>query len=209
MHKTLALTMVLCACGGDKEEARGSSAPASASEPAREPARPESAVTPEPAKPAPVAPAPAASPEASKGTCKVTATGGVTLEQTSEHGGGRTLNVMQWHTPEMRTRMGYKDHGMILNCGGKDIRLSILTNKELAPGKLSVGGKGGDVRLLGEFPGEKASIMKSAGTLEITAFDDQRIAGTLDATVTTLPARGDITLHVTFDLQCYGLSGCK
>ena len=215
MRMLLIASVAILGCGGKKDDGGASSSGKISGAPV------------EPAPPAPPVDKPADKPPADKppadkpttdtthGTCRVVATGAVAFEQTSAHTGGSVLNVMQWHAPEMRAQMGYADEGMILNCLGDHVRLNVVTAKgasfPMKPAAYEVGGKDAVVRIMGqiEHPDGDLSVMKSKGNLEITAFDDKHIAGKGTLTVETLPKKGDVELAVTFDLQCYGLSGCK
>lgn len=207
--RIVAVVAVAAACGGTKDEP-----PATADPPAAPPADPPAA------PPAPVAPPadPPAEPVAvdtSNGSCRVIGRGAMTFDQTSGNA-PNALVVWQWHTPEKRAQLGAAGDGFAINCLGKDIRLNILSAKghgAYGPRTYTVGGKGAGVRIMGqigEVKGRKdASIMRSSGTLTITAFDEQHIAGTLDVTVSTLPDRGEITLAATFDLNCTHHGACK
>jgi hypothetical protein len=185
----------LCVIGCSKKD---ENAPA----PAPTPATKAPIAAPEPpAQPPAQPPAPKAV-DVSHGECHVVAKGAISM-----------LNVFQWHTPEMRQKMGYKNEGMILNCLGKLVQVNLLTPDKpfpTKPGTYKIG-KGGDISLMGSIrpPGAKsASIWKPEGTVEITAFDDKHIAGKVTAKAETLPKSTDLELEITFDMQCYNLSGC-
>lgn len=153
--------------------------------------------------------------DTSKGACHVVGSGAVTFDQTTPHSGPSVLAIMQWHDPAMRQKIGYPDEGMILNCLGPNIRLNILTANDapfpMKPATYQVGGKGAAIKVLGsmKLPDKEVSILKAEGTLEITAFDAKHIAGKGEIKVlSTVPASGETTLAVDFDMQCTGLSGC-
>lgn len=199
----LLLVIVLAACGGKKEEN------ATATPEAAKPADP----TPPVAKTEPPAVQVPKADDFAHGYCRVVGSGAVTFDQKMPHTGGSMLNVYQWHTEDMRSKMGFKPEGMTLNCLGDGVRLNVIAAGAFPtkPAKYTFGKKG-ELKLMGTIKHADErnglSIMGADGSLDITAFDDKHIAGKGEVTVKTLPDKGEIKLALEFDMQCYGLSGC-
>ncbi len=206
MTKLIIATSVLAAACGGKEEDK-----------VRATAAPTTEVDKKPAPTAPTKPVPTeTAPDFTYGYCHVAGSGAVTFDQKTAHTGSSVLNVMQWHTEEMRTKLGFAAEGIILNCLGKDVRLNIVSKQKggafpMKPASYKLG-KGSAIGVLGTVThaDEKGglSIVGTDGTLEITAFDSKHIAGKGEITIKTLPAKGDIKLTIDFDMQCRDLSGC-
>lgn len=207
MHKVLIASLLLIGCKKSEQAASHKAA----DKPAETPA----ATTPAAETPPVDTSKPGRPPDTSYGTCRVVATGALAFEQESPHTGGSMLNIFQWHSPEMRQNMKYPDEGMILNCLGKDVRLNVMTRPRVAfpmkPGTYGVGTADAGLFVTGQItkPGGDLSVTKSTGQVEITHFDDDRIAGKGTVTVQTMPDSGESKLEISFDLKCYGLSGCK
>lgn len=203
MKHVLIASLVLVGCGSKKDDKQNAPTPA---EPAVKEAPPPEVPKPE---------APAAAVDTTYGFCHVTGSGAVTFDQKTGHTGGSMLNIMQWHTEEMRQQVGYAAEGIILNCLGKEIRLNLLSDKTkpfpTKPATYKLG-RNGDLVIMGTVPhpDEKRglSLVPQTGTLEITAFDDNRIAGKGELVARTMPDKGELKLAIDFDLQCRNLSGC-
>lgn len=168
-----------------------------------------------PADPPPAKQPPA--PDTSKGSCTIEVSGDMTVTETTAHTGPMTLNVFQWLSPDERSKMGWADEGLIMNCLGENVKLNILSKpKQPFPSgarKLKVG-RGGDLTVMGQIGKrpDDLSLMKVDGTGELTTFDDKRIAGKLELTGDGILHSGgskSVKINVTFDMQCAGLSGCK
>lgn len=219
--RKLALVLALAACGDKKTDDKP--APAATESPAvprDQPSapKPDEATSDEPKPdeetPTPTEPAPAADDaEASKGggTCEVIATAGREFKQASA-GGPSAANVMQWHTPEMRKKMGYQAEGFVLNCKGSHIKLSIVSDRKAAipfgAKDYQVGQNNSIIRVTGTMG--NVAISKASGMLAIDAFDAKRLAGRLTLYVNgTSPPTDMFKLIADFDFTCSGLSGCK
>lgn len=209
--RKLALLVALAACGNKAENKptpeeapkRADPAERRPTDPPPQPDDPPPEETPD--EPPPELPPPAAG----GGQCTVIATAGRDFKQVSG-GGASAANVMQWHTPEMRAKMGYKDEGFILNCVGSDIRLSILSTKPIPFGEkdYKVGQGDTSVRVTGTMG--NTSIAKASGMVSIEKFDDKRLAGRLTLYINeTVPPSDMFKLIADFDFTCSGLSGCK
>src|SRR5262245_44924882 len=168
--------------------------------------------TPDKPPPPPPPPKPKKLTEAEMGTCHVTASGAVTVDQTSP--GGRTAtNVSYWlNETERKNMMGID--GFVVNCIGKDMRFSIVPGggkKDAMPFKpktYTFDAKGKpDASVMATF-GPKQTLANPTGTVDITAFDTHHIAGKIDIKGKLGPGGGDVAITGDFDLVCPGFAGC-
>ena len=144
------------------------------------------------------------------GTCKLTASGAVTKEQTT-HGGRGATNVTYWLKEDERKALMGTD-GFAVNCQGPDIKFSLVPSgkKDSMPfkPKTYTFAKGtGDANVNVIFG--KATLDGVTGTVDVTAFDTKHIAGTIDLKGKLVPGGGQVKLSGTFDLLCPGLSACE
>ena len=155
------------------------------SEPPPEPAPPK----PEPA-PAPVKMAAAGD----GGTCTLGATGAFTADETI---GGSTASSTYWMSDAEKAG---RPTGFVLNCAGKQLRLSIAANPNttvpFGPKTYKLAGKNPELALLGRAG---KSLQDFAGTIEVTAFDGHHIAGTIDVNAKQIGG-GAVKLAGSFDL---------
>ncbi|MBA3397007.1 MAG: hypothetical protein H0T89_30535 [Deltaproteobacteria bacterium] len=195
MHKLLALSLaVLAGCPEKKEDYKNQAPP------------------PEPEKPASLPPPPVKKAEAPKdlGTCKLTASGAVTAEQTTP-GGRPATNVSYWYDEAEKKNMMGVD-GFVVNCNGPDIRFSLVPGggkvdgMPFKPKKYEFKAGKGDANLMIGFG--KATMDKPSGSVDITAFDGRHIAGTVDLEGKLVPGAGTVKLTGSFDLVCPGFKGC-
>ncbi|HVK82695.1 MAG TPA: hypothetical protein VM513_01240 [Kofleriaceae bacterium] len=219
--RKLALVLALAACGDKKANdtpAPGPESPKVAreqpplpSDPTPDDPRPDED-TPTPTEAAPAdADAQTEAPAAGGGTCEVTATAGREFKQTSG-GGPSAANVMQWHTPEMRKKMGYQAEGFVLNCNGQHIKLSIVSDRKAAipygSKDYQVGQSNSHIRVMGTMG--NVAISKASGMLAVDKFDDKRLEGRLTLYINgTSPPTDMFKLVADFNFTCSGLSGCK
>jgi hypothetical protein len=175
------------------------------------------------ADPAPSAPAaaeskPAAPPPAPKkvlkpeelGTCKLTATGALKKEQTTQ-GGRAATNVTYWMKEDERKSMMGTD-GFAVNCHGPDIKFSLIPSGKkdgmpFKPKKYAITKSTGDASVMVLFG--KQTLDAISGTVDVTAFDARHIAGTVDVKGKLVPGGGEVKLTGTFDLVCPGFGGCE
>ncbi len=146
------------------------------------------------------------------GKCDLEVTGAMTLKQTSP--GGRTAtNISYWFTEAERKNMMGVD-GFVVNCHGKDIKFSILPGggkkdgMPFGPKKYEFKKGTGDANVRVTF-GPKLTMGDPSGTVDITRFDKQRIAGTINLTGKLMPGNGAVKLTGSFDFACPGFSGCE
>lgn len=179
--------------------------------PAREPAAAAGAEAPAPpppsAKPMP-AKKRALAPE-ELGSCKLTATGAVTKEQTTP-GGRSATNVSYWLKDEDKKNMMGGD-GFAVNCHGPDIKFSLIPGSKkdgmpFKPKKYTFTKGAGDASVMVLFG--KSTLDAISGTVDVTAFDAHHIAGAVALTGKLVPGGGAVKLAGSFDLVCPGLSGC-
>src|SRR5215468_12666517 len=182
--RTLLVLIAVAACSKGSQEDYAKSAPPPDPTPERAPAPP-------PPKPKKLT-------EAEMGTCHVTASGAVTVDQTSP--GGRTAtNVSYWLNETERKNMMGSD-GFVVNCIGKDMRFSIVPGggkKDAMPFKpktYTFDNKGKP----------DASVMATFGPKQALASP----TGTVDITGKLAPAGGDVAITGDFDLVCPGFAGC-
>jgi hypothetical protein len=163
------------------------------------------------AKPAPPPPAPkkALTPE-ELGTCKLTATGALKKEQTTQ-GGRNATNVTYWMKEDERKSLMGTD-GYAVNCHGPDIKFSLIPSGKkdgmpFAPKKFAITKGTGDASVMVLFG--KQTLDNISGTVDVTAFDKRHIAGTIDLKGKLVPGGGEVKLAGTFDLVCPGFGGCE
>lgn len=147
------------------------------------------------------------------GTCKLTASGAVKAEQTSQ-GGRQATNVSYWFTDAERSAMMGVD-GFAVNCTGSDIRFTMgpgggkKDGMPFGPKKYTFKAGKGDGSLSIMVDGAKKTVDAPSGTVDITAFDKHHIAGTIDLSGKLVPGGGTEKLEGTFDFVCPGYSGCE
>lgn len=144
------------------------------------------------------------------GTCKLSATGAVTKEQTTQ--GGRTAtNVSYWMTADERKKMMGGD-GFAVTCHGPDIKFSLIPSAKkdgmpFKPKKYDFAKGTGDANVVVQFG--KAMLDGASGSVDVTAFDAHHIAGTIDLKGKLAPGGGEVKLAGSFDLVCPGFSACE
>lgn len=145
------------------------------------------------------------------GTCHLTATGAVSVDQTSK-GGKEATNISYWFEEKERKNMMGID-GFVINCNGDLMRFSMLPGggkqdgMPFKPKKYDfVKGKG-DAGISVGFG--KMALSAINGSVDVTAFDARHIAGTVDLSGTLTPGGGDVKVTGQFDLVCPGYSGCQ
>jgi len=195
MRKTLAVVVLLTACGPEKEDYTKQKAPEVTERPKEMAPPPKKIEVPK-----------------DLGKCNLTVSGAVTAEQETP-GGRPATNVSYWLTEEERKNMMGVD-GFVINCNGEKIKFQIVPGggkmdaMPFAPKKYEIKGSKGDAVVNVGFD-QKRAMDKVAGTVDVTAFDARHIAGTVDLTGKLLPGGGAVTLKGTFDLICPGFKGCK
>jgi hypothetical protein len=176
-------------------------------------------VTPETKTPAAAAPAAPKEPPAPPkkvlkpeelGTCKLTATGALQKEQTTQ-GGRAATNVTYWMKEDERKSMMGTD-GFAVNCHGPDIKFSLIPSGKkdgmpFKPKKYAITKGTGDASVMVLFG--KQTLDAISGTVDVTAFDKRHIAGTIDVKGKLVPGGGQVKLTGTFDLVCPGFGGCE
>jgi hypothetical protein len=181
----------------DSDPELAASTPPPSSEPAAEP------------PPPPPAKKKALTPE-ELGTCKLTASGAVSKEQTTP-GGRNATNVTYWMTADERNSLMGTD-GFAVNCHGPDIRFSLIPGGKkdgmpFKPKKYTFAKGAGDASVMVLFG--KNTLDKISGTVDVTAFDARHIAGTVDLKGKLVPGGGAVHLTGTFDLACPGFGACE
>jgi hypothetical protein len=142
------------------------------------------------------------------GTCKLSATGAITKEQTSP-GGRAATNVTYWMSQEEKNSLMGSD-GFVVNCHGPDMKFSLLPSGKkdsmpFAPKKYTIAKSGNDANVMVLFG--KATL-DATGTVDVTAFDAHHIAGTIDLKGKLVPGGGEVKLTGSFDLICPGFGAC-
>ena len=171
------------------------------------PPEPAAAATPTPTKPMPSKKKVLAPEEL--GTCKLTATGAVTKEQTTQ-GGRAATNVSYWMKEEERRNMMGVD-GFAVSCHGPDIKFSLIPSGKkdgmpFTPKKYVLAKGTGDANVMVQLG--KATLDGVTGSVDVTAFDAHHIAGTIDVRGKLVPGGGEVKLAGSFDLVCPGFSAC-
>jgi hypothetical protein len=173
---------------------------------------PPGTVTSEPAAAVPVKKMPPPAKKVLKpeelGTCKLTATGAVTKEQTTA-GGRAATNVTYWMTEDERKSLAGTD-GFVVNCHGPDIKFSLLPSSKkdgmpFKPKKYTIARSGSDASVMVLFG--KATL-EATGTVDVTEFDGHHIAGAIDLKGKLVPGGGEVKLAGSFDLVCPGFGAC-
>jgi hypothetical protein len=167
----------------------------------------------EPTPTEPAAPAqekkmtPAPPPVADTGSCVIKGTGAATFEQTTP-GGRAAVNVWHWVEESERRNVA----AFILNCAGKDSRITFTARKQAEDALPAFGPKqyvfaktGNELSVIGMVQNEIFRFIE--GTLDITAFDATRIAGTFSLTGKVEGGK-EQTVTGTFDYPCPGYSRC-
>lgn len=162
-----------------------------------------------PTKPMPAAKKKVLTPE-ELGTCKLSATGAVTKEQTSQ-GGRAATNVSYWMKEEERKGLTGVD-GFAVTCHGPDIKFSLIPSGKkdgmpFKPKKYELAKGTGDANVMVFFG--KATLDGITGTVDVTAFDARHIAGTINVRGKLVPGGGTVTLTGSFDLVCPGFGACE
>ncbi len=144
------------------------------------------------------------------GTCKLTASGAVTKEQ-STFGGKNATNVTYWMTEDERRNLMGTD-GFVVNCHGPDIRFSLVPSGKkdgmpFKPKKYTFAKGTGDANVMVLFG--KQTLDGVSGTVDVTAFDGRHIAGTIDLKGKLVPGGGQVQLTGSFDLVCPGFGACQ
>jgi hypothetical protein len=142
------------------------------------------------------------------GTCKLTATGAVTKEQTTP-GGRAATNVTYWMNEDERKTLTGTD-GFVVNCHGPDIKFSLLPSGKkdgmpFKPKKYTIGKSGNDASVMVLFG---KVTLEATGTVDVTAFDAHHIAGAIDLKGKLVPGGGEAKLAGSFDLICPGFGAC-
>jgi hypothetical protein len=163
-------------------------------------------------KPDPEPPAPQSTPEpppprvkmslADQGSCTVTATGALDVEETSG-GGPAAVSSKYWLAETEKTGT---PAGLVVNCGTKQLRVSIVTKPDTTVpfGPKTYGDR--ELVLLARA-GTGKPLTEVTGTVEVTAFDRAHVAGTIALTGKQVKG-GAVTLAGHFDLKCAGYGGC-
>jgi len=206
MSKLVVLTFVLAACS--KEDYKN-----------QKPPEPEQKEVPAAKKP-PAEPQKELKPE-ELGSCELKATGAVKVDQTS-YGGRAATNVSYWLSPEEQGTMS-NIQGFAVTCAGPDIKFAILPGggkrdgMPFSPKKYEFKKGTGDANVMVSFSPKNAKTAKEgdqqtlgdpAGTVDITAFDKQHIAGTIDLKGKLVPGGGAVSVTGKFDFKCPGFKGC-
>lgn len=173
---TVAVLLTACKSDPGKPTGEPTAAPPGAAPPA--------------AAPAPEAPpAPPADPFAG-GFCEYSIDGGEVLK-----GGGGLNNVQSrhWLTDEQGKKLAAP---LLINCGPAGKQVNIITNDAT----LTLGAGKFKITKIGDGPKEfavlAADFLSGVGEIELTAFDDQHVAGTFSFT-------GAGKVHAgKFDLKC-------
>lgn len=146
------------------------------------------------------------------GKCELEVSGAREAKQTSP--GGRTAtNVSYWQSEAERGTMSSIE-GFVVNCHGPDVKFSILPGggkkdgMPFSPKKYEFKKGTGDANVMVTF-GPKHTLGDPNGTVEITRFDKQRIAGTINLSGKLVPGGGNVKVTGSFDYACPGLSGCE
>ena len=174
---------------------------------------PPGTVTSEPAAPVPVKKMPPAPKKVLKpeelGTCKLSATGAVTKEQTTP-GGRAATNVTYWMNEDERKSLMGTD-GFAVNCHGPDIKFSLIPSGKkdsmpFKPKKYTFARSGNDASVMVQLG--KATL-EATGSVDVTAFDAHHIAGAIDLKGKLVPGGGTVKLTGSFDLICPGFGACE
>jgi len=205
-----AFALLFLAPAACKKYDRAKDDPGAAPEPAA--AAPPTGAASEAAPPPPTKPMPAKkkapTPE-ELGSCKLSATGAVTKEQTTP-GGRNATNVSYWMKAEDKKNMMGGD-GFAVNCHGPDIKFSMIPSSKkdgmpFKPKKYTFTKGTGDASVMAIFG--KSTLDAIAGTVDITAFDAHHIAGEIALKGKLVPGGGEVKLTGSFDLICPGFGGC-
>jgi hypothetical protein len=146
------------------------------------------------------------------GTCELEVTGAKQIKQTSP-GGRAATNVSYWFSEAERSNMMGVD-GFVVNCHGKDVKFSILPGggkkdgMPFGPKKYDFKKGSGDANVMVTF-GPKHTLGDPTGTVDITRFDKQRIAGTINLSGKIVPGNGAVKVTGKFDFACPGFSNCE
>jgi hypothetical protein len=161
-------------------------------------------------KPMPAPPKKTLKPE-ELGTCKLTASGGISKEQ-STFGGRAATNVTYWMKEDERKNLMGTD-GFAVNCHGPDIKFSLIPSGKkdgmpFKPKKYTFAKGVGDASVMVMFG--KLSLEGLSGTVDVTAFDGKHIAGTIDLAGKLVPGDGRmVKLTGSFDFLCPGFGACE
>jgi len=165
----------------------------------------------EPPPPPPAEPPPPPPAEKKKlvpddlGSCKLTATGAFTAEETIP-ADLKAATSKYWQAEDERAPVPRPP--LSGNCAGKDLRGAPVSAPNAAV-PFGVGtydvGKNGQIVLLGRA-GDQLSDFN--GTVEINDFTTKHVAGTLDVTALQGRARKKVAIKGSFDLACPGMAGC-
>jgi len=159
---------------------------------------------PAPAKPEPP-PAAVKMPAAGdSGTCSLVATGAFAAEETIA--GTTTASSKYWMSDA--DKAGQVPSGLVVNCNGKQLRLSIVANPNttvpFGPRTYKLAGKNPELALLGRAG---KSLQDFAGTIDVTAFDGHHVAGTIDISAKQIGG-GTVKLAGSFDVACTHWGNC-
>jgi hypothetical protein len=139
------------------------------------------------------------------GNCTLKASGAFTAEETVP-GNAKTAASKYWQAEDQRGAVPMP--ALSVNCAGKDLRISFVASPN---GDVPYGVKNYDVKKDGELvllgrAGDQLSDF--GGSVQINAFDDKHVAGTLSLTAKQGRSRKNVTIEGTFDLACPGMAGC-
>ena len=140
------------------------------------------------------------------GSCTLKASGAFNAEETIQ-GDRKSVASKYWQSEDERGATPIP--ALTINCSGKDLRISIVSapHADVPYGlkTFDVEGKNSDVVLLGRA-GDQLSDFK--GTVTLDAFDNKRVAGSMN--ITAKQGRGGkrVTIEGSFDFACPGMAGC-
>jgi len=144
-------------------------------------------------------------PTGDNGSCTLSATGSVTLDETTP----AEAQTKYWMTD---AELGSAPNpGFVVSCKGKQFRISLVSSPnatvEFKAKDYPVAGKNPDVSVLGRV-GDKP-LQDFAGKVSITAFDASHIAGTIDLTAKPQQGSGTVAIKGTFDVKCTRWGKCN
>lgn len=140
------------------------------------------------------------------GSCTLKATGAFEAEETIP-GDKKSASSKYWQAEDERGATPMP--ALTINCNGKDIRISLVSapNAQVPYGlkKYDIAGKNSELVPLGRA-GDQLSDF--AGTVEINAFDNAHVAGTINMTAKVGMSKKRVVIDGSFDLKCPGMAGC-